>query len=160
MKGKSVRGSHPRLLVLGLTQRVYRRSRSLTGDATKAQFRHLGMPYRLWCLPLVQKGHSGIRVRQFVGCIPQEILLFPVAHTAQRERIHVPAAVDYLRSLGETMTPYTAVRPPVSALSRPTCRASCSTRGCAGRGIVGTKNIRTSPGNYSNILRQIGFKWG
>jgi hypothetical protein len=32
-------------------------------------------------------------VRRFVGCILEEILLFPVAHTGLRERIRVPAAV-------------------------------------------------------------------
>ena len=31
----------------------------------------------------------------------EEILLFPVARTGLRERIRVPAAADYLRSLGE-----------------------------------------------------------
>jgi hypothetical protein len=59
------------------------------------------MPYEPRLPPLFQKGHSGIRVRRFVGCIPQEILLFPVTHTGLRERIRVPAAVDFLRSLGE-----------------------------------------------------------
>ena len=46
-------------------------------------------------------GHSGIRVRRFVGCIPAEILLFPIARIGLRERIRVPAVLDYSRSLGE-----------------------------------------------------------
>jgi hypothetical protein len=75
--------------------------RFLTSNATKAQFRRRGMPYEHRLPPLFQKGHSGIRVRRFVGCILEETLLFPVAYTGLRERIRVPAAVDFLRSLGE-----------------------------------------------------------
>ena len=54
-----------------------------------------------WLPPLVRKGHSGIRARRFVVCILEEIFLFPVARTGLRERIRVPAVVDYVRSLGE-----------------------------------------------------------
>ena len=45
--------------------------------------------------------HPGIRVRRFVECIAEEILLFSVARTGLRERIRVSAAADYSRSLGE-----------------------------------------------------------
>jgi hypothetical protein len=51
-----------------------------------------------------------------------------------------------------TMMLCTAVRPPVSALSRQTCRASCLTRGCHGRGILGTESIRTSSGRATPIF--------
>ena len=54
-----------------------------------------------WLRPLVQKGHLGIRVRRFVECIAEEILLFPVARTGPHERIRVPIVVDYSRSLSE-----------------------------------------------------------
>jgi hypothetical protein len=53
--------------------------RFLTSNATKAQFQHRGMPYQRRLPPLCQKRHSGIRVRRFVGCILEEIFLFPVA---------------------------------------------------------------------------------
>src|SRR6516164_9437090 len=49
----------------------------------------------------VQKGHSGIRVRRFVECVPAEILLFPIARTGLREQIRVLTVVDFLRSLGK-----------------------------------------------------------
>ena len=46
-------------------------------------------------------GHSDIRMRRFVECIPAGILLFPVARIGLRERIRVQAVVDYSRSPGE-----------------------------------------------------------
>ena len=63
--------------------------------------RNLRHTYEPRLPPLFQKGHSGIRVRRFVGCILEETLLFPVDYTRLRERIRRPAAVDFLRSLGE-----------------------------------------------------------
>jgi hypothetical protein len=59
------------------------------------------MPYEPRLPPLTRKEHSGSHEQRFVGCILEEILLFPVTHTGLRERIRVPAAVDFLRSLGE-----------------------------------------------------------
>ena len=47
--------------------------------------------------------HWGIRVRRSVECILAGILLFPIARTGLRERIRVPAAEDYSRSLGEQL---------------------------------------------------------
>ena len=51
--------------------------------------------------PLIRKGHPGIRVRRFAGCILEEILLFPAARTGLRERIRVPIAADFSRSPSE-----------------------------------------------------------
>jgi hypothetical protein len=39
-------------------------------------------------------------VRRFVGCILEEIFLFPVARTGLRERIRVPAAFFNIQSNG------------------------------------------------------------
>ena len=71
----------------------------MPGKLTRVKSRRHGRPFQPWCLPLVQTGHSGTHVRRFVGCILEEILLFPVARTGLRERIRVQAALDFLRNL-------------------------------------------------------------
>ena len=71
------------------------------GSFKKDELLRLGMLQQTWLPPLSRKGHSGIRLRRFVECILEEILLFPVARTGLRERIRVQAVVDYSRSLGE-----------------------------------------------------------
>jgi hypothetical protein len=56
------------------------------------------------------------------------------------------------------MTPYTAVIPPVSALSRPTCRANCLTRGCAGRGNAGARTVVCESAPAASLSRRAGCR--
>ena len=61
----------------------------------RARFNSLG--FRLQFERGIQVSVCGDLLNVFL----KEILLFPVARTGLRERIRVPAVVDYSRSLGE-----------------------------------------------------------
>ena len=55
-----------------------------------------------FCL-LFERGIQVSVCGDLLNVFSEEILLFPVARTGLRERIRVPAAVDFLLSLGEQL---------------------------------------------------------